>query len=84
MTHHMTPFSIFTGLSSIDAKSSGWMGLRAIAYYFATTFLAIILGIILVTSIHPGDPLLRPDDDGGERKGDDRVSSLDAFLDLIR
>lgn len=59
------------------------MGLRAILYYFGTTFCAIILGIILVTAIHPGDKNLRPDD-VDESKGDDRVSSLDAFLDLIR
>ena len=28
--------------------------MRAVAYYFATTILAVILGIILVTAIHPG------------------------------
>ncbi|XP_069104299.1 excitatory amino acid transporter 2-like [Argopecten irradians] len=60
------------------------MGLRAIVYYFGTTFIAIILGIILVVSIHPGDKNLMPPDEGGPSKGDDRVSSLDAFLDLIR
>ena len=32
----------------------GKVGLRAVAYYFATTILAVILGIILVTAIHPG------------------------------
>lgn len=59
------------------------MGIRGIIYYFATTFMAIILGIILVVSIHPGNPLLKPEiEENG--KGDDRVSSLDAFLDLIR
>ncbi|XP_033739635.1 excitatory amino acid transporter 2-like [Pecten maximus] len=75
---------MITGLASIDAKSSGRMGLRAIVYYFGTTFTAIILGIILVVSIHPGDKNLMPPDEGGPSKGDDRVSSLDAFLDLIR
>ena len=33
---------------------SGKVGLRAVAYYFTTTILAVILGIILVVSIHPG------------------------------
>lgn len=74
---------MITGLASIDSNTSGKMGLRAILYYFGTTFCAIILGIILVTAIHPGDKKLRPPD-MDEGKGDDRVSSLDAFLDLIR
>jgi len=72
-----------TGLASIDANTSGRMGLRAILYYFGTTFCAIILGIVLVTAIHPGNSALRPDD-MEKGQGDDRVSSLDAFLDLIR
>ncbi|XP_063404964.1 excitatory amino acid transporter-like [Mytilus trossulus] len=74
---------MITGLASIDANTSGKMGLRAILYYFGTTFCAIILGIVLVTAIHPGDEKLRPKD-LGDGKGDDRVSSIDAFLDLIR
>jgi Na+/H+-dicarboxylate symporter len=32
------------------------VGGRAVAYYMATTVLAVILGIILVMSIHPGTP----------------------------
>ena len=43
---------------------SGKVGLRAVAYYFTTTILAVILGIILVVSIHPGvsgqDKVSRP------------------------
>lgn len=74
---------LLSGLASIDANTSGKMGLRAILYYFGTTFCAIILGIVLVTAIHPGDKNLRPKD-LGDSKGDDRVSSIDAFLDLIR
>ncbi|KAH9490904.1 Excitatory amino acid transporter 2 [Bulinus truncatus] len=74
--------SMITGLASLDAKNSGRMGLRAIVYYLSTTFIAIILGIILVLSIHPGEY------DGGVRKRSKKKkytpSSLDAFLDLIR
>ncbi|KAI8792167.1 excitatory amino acid transporter [Biomphalaria glabrata] len=74
--------SMITGLASLDAKNSGKMGLRAIMYYLSTTFIAIILGIILVLSIHPGSY------DGGVRKRSKKKkytpSSLDAFLDLIR
>ncbi|XP_071114074.1 excitatory amino acid transporter-like isoform X1 [Haliotis cracherodii] len=75
--------SMITGLASLDAKSSGRMGLRAIVYYFTTTFVAIVIGIILVVSIHPGKYT-------GEGKAwvesaDEKPpSSTDAFLDLIR
>ncbi|GFN85722.1 amino acid transporter [Plakobranchus ocellatus] len=73
---------MITGLASLDAKNSGRMGLRAIVYYFLTTFVAIILGIVLVLSIHPGQP------DNSARKRSLREkhppTSLDAFLDLFR
>ncbi|XP_048768893.2 excitatory amino acid transporter-like [Ostrea edulis] len=76
---------MITGLTSMDVHSSGKMGLRGVVYYFVTTFFAIILGIILVTAIHPGDKSNMPEEDeDAEKLGDDRVSSLDAFLDLIR
>ncbi|GFS13812.1 amino acid transporter [Elysia marginata] len=73
---------MITGLASLDAKNSGRMGLRAIAYYFSTTFVAIILGIILVLSIHPGEP----DNSARKRSLKEKhpPTSLDAFLDLIR
>lgn len=75
--------SMITGLANLDAKNSGKMGLRAIVYYFATTFSAIILGIILVIAIHPGDTSFK---EGLILKKDDEKTptSMDAFLDLIR
>ncbi|KAL8559483.1 hypothetical protein ACOMHN_037147 [Nucella lapillus] len=75
--------SMITGLANLDAKNSGRMGLRAIVYYFSTTFCAIVLGIILVVSIHPGDESFK---DGVKLKKDDAKppTSLDSFLDLIR
>lgn len=61
------------------------MGSRAMVYYMSTTIIAAILGVILVLGIHPGNPKLR----GGGSTGstvpkNQEVSSLDAFLDLIR
>lgn len=44
------------------------MGSRAIIYYLVTTVLAAILGIILVTIIHPGDPKSRHEIARGESK----------------
>lgn len=61
------------------------MGSRAMVYYMSTTVIAAILGVILVLGIHPGNPKLRG---GGSRTSsvpkNQEVSSLDAFLDLIR
>ncbi|XP_067408279.1 excitatory amino acid transporter 2-like [Emydura macquarii macquarii] len=74
--------SLISGLASLDAKSSGHMGTRAMVYYLATTVLAAILGVILVLSIHPGNPKLKTAT-GPVAQGQ-AVSSLDAFLDLIR
>uniref|UniRef100_T1L114 Amino acid transporter n=1 Tax=Tetranychus urticae TaxID=32264 RepID=T1L114_TETUR len=59
----------------------GKMGSRAIIYYLATTVLAAVLGIILVLIIHPGDPSIKKQLGGGTPR---KVSTIDAFLDLIR
>ena len=58
------------------------MGLRTVIYYFATTFAAIIIGIILVLAIHPGNNMLKDELLVGTEGN--RVTTLDAFLDLIR
>uniref|UniRef100_A0A8C5DKF7 Amino acid transporter n=1 Tax=Gouania willdenowi TaxID=441366 RepID=A0A8C5DKF7_GOUWI len=75
--------SLITGLAGLDARSSGRMGSRAMVYYMTTTIIAAILGVILVLGIHPGNPKLR----GGTYNSipkTQEVSSLDAFLDLLR
>ncbi|XP_030400879.1 excitatory amino acid transporter 2-like [Gopherus evgoodei] len=74
--------SLISGLAGLDAKSSGHMGTRAMVYYMSTTVLAAVLGVILVQSIHPGDPKLKTVT--GMAEMGEEVSSLDAFLDLIR
>uniref|UniRef100_A0A8C8X092 Amino acid transporter n=1 Tax=Panthera leo TaxID=9689 RepID=A0A8C8X092_PANLE len=74
--------SLITGLSGLDAKASGRLGTRAMVYYMSTTVIAAVLGVILVLAIHPGNPKLKKQ--LGPGKKNDEVSSLDAFLDLIR
>lgn len=51
-------------------------------YYMSTTIIAAVLGVILVLAIHPGNPKLKKQLGPGQKN--DEVSSLDAFLDLIR
>ncbi|KAM7387422.1 hypothetical protein PAMA_009847 [Pampus argenteus] len=75
--------SLITGLAGLDARSSGRMGSRAMVYYMSTTVIAAILGVILVLGIHPGNPKLRGGGTNSAPKNQE-VSSLDAFLDLIR
>lgn len=38
------------------------VGIRAIAYYMTTTVMAVVLGMILVTAIHPGKPTEKDED----------------------
>uniref|UniRef100_A0A672LHQ8 Amino acid transporter n=1 Tax=Sinocyclocheilus grahami TaxID=75366 RepID=A0A672LHQ8_SINGR len=75
--------SLITGLAGLDARSSGRMGSRAMVYYMSTTVIAAVLGVILVLGIHPGNPKLRSSQVNSAPKNQE-VSSLDAFLDLIR
>ncbi|XP_030645639.1 solute carrier family 1 member 9 [Chanos chanos] len=74
--------SLITGLAGLDARSSGRMGTRAMVYYMSTTVIAAILGVILVLGIHPGNPKLKTQVSSAPKNQE--VSSLDAFLDLIR
>ncbi len=43
--------SLIASVGSLDLSLSGKVGGRAIAYYVVTTILAVILGIVLVTSV---------------------------------
>lgn len=74
--------SLITGLTGLDAKESGKLGMRALLYYFSTTFIAVIIGIIMVLSIHPGRSSLKEELGDGDSKPE--ITTLDAFLDLLR
>ena len=71
--------SLIVALAILDAKAAGRLGRRALVYYFTTTLLAVVLGIILVVSIKPGDG--KGDKKGTESK---HVQPVDSLLDLIR
>lgn len=76
-------FSLLTGIGSVDLKTSGFLGTWTCLYYFSTTFLAVILGIILVVSIHPGSGSV---DNCGDEEVDSMGHSdtLHSFLDIVR
>lgn len=71
--------SLICALAALDAKATGRVGRRALFYYFSTTILAVILGIVLVVSIRPGSTTVDK-----ETKDVEPYRTLDAFLDLIR
>lgn len=76
--------SLVSGLASLDARSSGKMGLRAVVYYMTTTIAAVILGIILTVIIQPGargGNYSQNPDVTSEAKA---VNTVDTLLDLIR
>uniref|UniRef100_A0A8C2Y5Y5 Amino acid transporter n=1 Tax=Coturnix japonica TaxID=93934 RepID=A0A8C2Y5Y5_COTJA len=74
--------SMITGVAALDSSVSGKIGLRAVVYYFCTTVIAVILGIVLVVTIKPGVPQSADEID---RVGSTpEVSTVDAMLDLIR
>uniref|UniRef100_A0A2K6LFL5 Amino acid transporter n=2 Tax=Rhinopithecus TaxID=542827 RepID=A0A2K6LFL5_RHIBE len=74
--------SMITGVAALDSNVSGKIGLRAVVYYFCTTLIAVILGIVLVVSIKPGvtQKVAEIDRTGSTPE----VSTVDAMLDLIR
>ena len=57
-------FSIFQPLFVCDVFQ---VGSRAVGYYMSTTVIAVVLGIILVSAIHPG---------GSGKEGDDNIAKV--------
>lgn len=63
-------FSVVAGIQSIgDATDLGKIGLRTVAYYITTTFIAVTIGMVVVNLVQPGkglnltvegDPELQP------------------------
>lgn len=73
--------SLVSAIGSLDLTLSKKIGLRAICYYLTTTVLAVVLGIILVVTIHPG----KGSDEGIKKAGEARsVYTPDLLMDLPR
>ena len=70
-----------SGLASLDAKTSSRLGILTVAYYLWTTFVAVIVGIVMVSIIHPGSAAQK---ETTEHSGKPIMSSADPLLDLIR
>lgn len=57
------------------------MGLLTVTYYLWTTFIAVVVGIVLVMIIKPG---FATDMEGTSLGGGPVMTSADALLDLVR
>ncbi|XP_066503492.1 excitatory amino acid transporter 4 isoform X2 [Hoplias malabaricus] len=77
-----TVAAVAVGISSLDSKASGKMGVRAIVYYMLTTFIAVFIGIVMVIIIRPGKG--NRDSPVSSSGSIESVQAADAFLDLIR
>jgi Na+/H+-dicarboxylate symporter len=73
--------SLISAIGSLDLSLSGKIGGRAICYYLCTTISAVILGIILVITIHPGRGDISSIARGGESYNG---TTVDTLMDLVR
>uniref|UniRef100_A0AAR2K5X5 Amino acid transporter n=1 Tax=Pygocentrus nattereri TaxID=42514 RepID=A0AAR2K5X5_PYGNA len=59
--------SLMSGLAALDAKCSSRLGIMTISYYLWTTFVAVVVGIVMVIIIHPGGAAQKEDaEDSGK------------------
>jgi len=75
--------SLIAAIGSMDLSLSRKVGLRAVVYYMTTTVLAVILGIILVTSIRPGAGGM-DEEDLPEQDTRRNITTADTLMDLLR
>ena len=73
--------SIVSAIGGLDLSLSGKIGARAIVYYMSTTLSAVVLGMILVIVIHPGQGNASEIHKSGMSRN---VTTVDTLLDLIR
>uniref|UniRef100_A0A673W4U8 Amino acid transporter n=1 Tax=Salmo trutta TaxID=8032 RepID=A0A673W4U8_SALTR len=73
--------SLMSGLSSMEPKACCRVGVLTVTYYLWTTFIAVVVGILLVIIIKPG---VGTEMDSIRLGGGPVMTSADALLDLIR
>lgn len=82
--------SITSAIGSLDLSMSGKIAGRSIVYYLTTTISAVILGIIVVSAIQPGNLSAEAKaaalnaTNGSDEEKSRKVLTADTILDLIR
>lgn len=82
-------FSLINSIAALGPKSSNKIALQTLVYYFTTTLIAVLLGLILVLTIKPGKlsnltETKTFDAQLIEKNKKKAITTLDTFLDLIR
>lgn len=73
--------SLMSGLSSMESKACCRIGVLTVTYYLWTTFIAVVVGIVLVLIIKPG---YGTDMESNRLSSGQVITSADALLDLVR
>ncbi|XP_031831414.1 excitatory amino acid transporter 1 isoform X1 [Nomia melanderi] len=76
--------SIVSAIGGLDLSLSGRIGVRSIYYYASTTISAVVLGIILVLIIKPGEVSSHGLTTNEAAKPPRNVTTVDTLLDLVR
>lgn len=75
--------TLVTAVADIDVSLSSKIAYRTISYYLGTTFAAVLLGIVLVSIIRPGENYKATD--GNKKTAPVReTTTVDSMLDLVR
>jgi Na+/H+-dicarboxylate symporter len=78
--------SLISGIAGLGSGNGGKIALRALTYYFLSTFFAVVIGIVLVISIQPGKG--KNNSGGGINPVpidvNKKVTTHDTILDLVR
>lgn len=76
--------SIVSAIGSLDLSLSKKIGFQSIAYYVATTSMAVLQGIFWVMLIHPGKMMSKDERTSSVQQDTRPVTTADTILDLIR
>uniref|UniRef100_W6NCU5 Amino acid transporter n=1 Tax=Haemonchus contortus TaxID=6289 RepID=W6NCU5_HAECO len=75
--------SLVSGVSMLDSRTAGKLSTRSFFYYGGATIHAVLLGIVIATLIHPGDPTIK---EGLKAKGTETSQGriIDKVGDVLR
>ena len=73
--------SLIATIGGLNHSLSGKIGLRAVIFYMTTTVIAVILGIVLVSTIKPGAHGEKVISDESQKRN---ITTPDTLMDLLR